>query len=224
MADREVVDFSWITSGSLPPSLPQPDDDISAYTYERTLVMEQRNEMLSKLRLSKRQKKGDVQHLLARSFSRRGFSAVDAPLSPPGEFSIPVPQFPRIQTPPHQGNSPLHSGGLVPGVLSADDVSIGDLSMEPRVLGLPSLSEDIDGEKEEERKAAAEEEEKRHAPSSSAPPPEGDGVRRRSGSNSSGSESDDDSERSVQTPLLEQHMVGGAGVCVVSGAYIGKTG
>ena len=34
----------------------QPDSDISAYTYERTLMMEQRNEMVSEMRKSTRRK------------------------------------------------------------------------------------------------------------------------------------------------------------------------
>ena len=53
--------------------------------------MEQRNEMLKKMRLSERQKKGDVQHLLSRSFSHRGFGGY---LSPPADVSIAVPAFP----------------------------------------------------------------------------------------------------------------------------------
>ena len=47
----------------------QPNTDISAYTYERTLIMEQRNDILQMMRMSEKQKRGDVQHLLARSFS-----------------------------------------------------------------------------------------------------------------------------------------------------------
>eukprot|EP00731_Ephydatia_muelleri_P026279 Em0018g379a len=52
-----------------------PDSDISAYTYERTLIMEQRNDLLTKLRLNKSEAKGDVQNLIARSFSRRSSNA-----------------------------------------------------------------------------------------------------------------------------------------------------
>lgn len=33
----------------------QTDSDISAYTYERTLMMEQRNQMLRELRLNKKE-------------------------------------------------------------------------------------------------------------------------------------------------------------------------
>ena len=42
-----------------------PDSDISAYTYERTLLMEERSKMLHDLRLSKRKKKGDIQHVMS---------------------------------------------------------------------------------------------------------------------------------------------------------------
>lgn len=38
----------------------QTDSDISAYTYERTLMMEQRNQMLRELRLNKREALGMV--------------------------------------------------------------------------------------------------------------------------------------------------------------------
>ncbi|XP_038109514.1 solute carrier family 12 member 4 isoform X3 [Culex quinquefasciatus] len=40
------------------------DSDISAYTYERTLMMEQRNQMLRKLRLNKREKENVVQAIV----------------------------------------------------------------------------------------------------------------------------------------------------------------
>lgn len=38
----------------------QTDSDISAYTYERTLMMEQRNQMLRELRLNKKETLGMV--------------------------------------------------------------------------------------------------------------------------------------------------------------------
>lgn len=38
----------------------QMDSDISAYTYERTLMMEQRNQMLRELRLNKKETLGVV--------------------------------------------------------------------------------------------------------------------------------------------------------------------
>ena len=38
----------------------QPDDEISAYTYERTLVMEQRNDMLKKMRLTERESRHEA--------------------------------------------------------------------------------------------------------------------------------------------------------------------
>lgn len=43
-------------------------NDISAYTYERTLMMEQRNKMLQELRLNKKEAYGMVRFLLCRSY------------------------------------------------------------------------------------------------------------------------------------------------------------
>jgi potassium/chloride transporter 4/5/6 len=40
------------------------DSDISAYTYERTLMMEQRNQMLRELRLNKKESLGVVSVIL----------------------------------------------------------------------------------------------------------------------------------------------------------------
>lgn len=112
-----------ITSPPLPSPLLQPDTDISAYTYERTLIMEQRNEMLKNMRMSKKQRKGDVQHLLARSFSTRQMSMQQTnpltPMSPPGEISIPVPQFPRIHTDPQ------------PPTTSSAALSLAEVTVEP---------------------------------------------------------------------------------------------
>ena len=44
------------------------DSDVSAYTYERTLLMEQRNEMLHEMRVSKKAR--------ARMVSRRAFCLI----------------------------------------------------------------------------------------------------------------------------------------------------
>lgn len=41
-------------------STPQHDSDISAYTYERTLMMEQRSQMLRQMRLSKSDRDREV--------------------------------------------------------------------------------------------------------------------------------------------------------------------
>lgn len=43
------------------------DSDISAYTYERTLMMEQRNQMLRELRLNKKESLGVVSDKIAKS-------------------------------------------------------------------------------------------------------------------------------------------------------------
>lgn len=40
------------------------NSDISAYTYERTLMMEQRNQMLRELRLNKKETLGVVSYVL----------------------------------------------------------------------------------------------------------------------------------------------------------------
>jgi hypothetical protein len=45
------------------------DSDISAYTYERTLMMEQRNQMLRELRLNKKESLGVVSVKLISSSS-----------------------------------------------------------------------------------------------------------------------------------------------------------
>ena len=86
--------------------------------------MEQRNEMLQKMRMSEKQKKGDVQHLLARSFSTTRQISIQqsnplAPLSPPGEISIQVPQFPRIHMDPP------------PPTASSAALSLADVTVEP---------------------------------------------------------------------------------------------
>lgn len=43
----------------------QTNNDISAYTYERTLMMEQRNQMLRELRLNKKESFGMVSFVIA---------------------------------------------------------------------------------------------------------------------------------------------------------------
>ena len=47
------------------------DSDISAYTYERTLVMEQRNQMLKEMQLNKREASGVVSLNLSPPFFHR---------------------------------------------------------------------------------------------------------------------------------------------------------
>lgn len=44
--------------------IPQHDSDISAYTYERTLMMEQRSQMLRQMRLSTAERQREVCLLL----------------------------------------------------------------------------------------------------------------------------------------------------------------
>ena len=106
--------------------------------------MEQRNEMLKQMRLTKRQKRGEVQHLIARSFSRRAIDHLLPPSSPPGEISIPVP----ILHPTHtdtkpRSPSPSPNPDKKEGV---DTISIGDLSLEPRAAGAAVVSIEEDAE------------------------------------------------------------------------------
>lgn len=44
--------------------LSQLDNDISAYTYEKTLVMEQRSQILKQMHLTKNEKEREVNHRL----------------------------------------------------------------------------------------------------------------------------------------------------------------
>jgi len=85
-----------------------PDSDISAYTYERTLVMEERTKMLKDLRLSKRKQRGDIQHkmslhhqssTISASFSKRWRTASeseDEDGKPPQSPTTPVPDTPVV--------------------------------------------------------------------------------------------------------------------------------
>ncbi len=97
--------------------------------------MEQRNEFLKQMKLTDRQKRGDVQHLLSRSFSRKSIPTFTplSPSSPPADISIQVPQFPATTgaAPANKASSPPAS----PPPSQPDNISIGDLSVEPRVLG-----------------------------------------------------------------------------------------
>lgn len=93
--------------------------------------MEQRNELLKQMKMTDRQKKGDIQHLLSRSFSRKSIPTF-TPLSPTGGISIPVPQ---LATTPIRGGASKRSPSLPPMAEAEETVSIGELSVEPRVLG-----------------------------------------------------------------------------------------
>ena len=95
--------------------------------------MEQRNELLKQLNMTDRQKKGDVQHLLSRSFSRKVMP--EAPLSPPASISIPVPPLNTLLQ--QAGGGASGTTGSPPTLTTGgeDIVSIEELSEEPRVLG-----------------------------------------------------------------------------------------
>jgi len=181
---------------SSPPSSPppnshtfQPDNDISAYTYERTLIMEQRNEMLKQMRLTQRERRGEVQHILSRSFSRRRMGSAG---SPPRDISIPVPQSQPFQPPVRSHSNPgptLASDVTQP----PDTISVGELSVEPRVIGLPQVSVSSP-EREGRDEPAAEEED--------IPPV----VSRQRRDSSSSSDSSCPEALSVRTPLLDEQL------------------
>ena len=101
--------------------------------------MEQRNEMLQRMRMTEKQKRGDVQHLLARSFSSRQMSIPaipPTPSSPPGEISIPVPQLRRVHFdhPPHPSTAAAlalsdvtvetNKGNLIPMTTIREEVGV----------------------------------------------------------------------------------------------------
>ncbi|KAJ7360572.1 hypothetical protein OS493_015680 [Desmophyllum pertusum] len=50
------------------------DQDISEYTYERTLLMEQRHQMLREMQLSRKESKREIQDVVEHSYRRRSFS------------------------------------------------------------------------------------------------------------------------------------------------------
>ncbi len=86
--------------------------------------------MLKQMRLTRREKKGDVQHLLARSFSRRQFSTSSP--SPPRDIQIAVP--PRL----HEEPSIPEEREREEEEAQRDEVGavlIEELTMEPRVAG-----------------------------------------------------------------------------------------
>ncbi|XP_048576392.1 solute carrier family 12 member 6 isoform X1 [Nematostella vectensis] len=51
------------------------DNDISEYTYERTLVMEQRNQMLKQMHLSRKESKREIQAVVVNSYRSRSHSS-----------------------------------------------------------------------------------------------------------------------------------------------------
>lgn len=190
------------------PSPPQPDNCISAYTYERTLVMEQRNEFLAQMKMTERQKRGDVQHLLSRSFSiSHKLLPLTTPTSPPTDLSFPVPQLPTQPLATHDG--------FPPG--PTDAISIEELSLEPRVIGAGQL---IDLSTPQLQHISRDEEGVELRPLDHAPPSDG-GLsppkgrstspkreatpppRRARQNSDSSSDSSSPEKQSVRTPLLE---------------------
>ncbi|KAM6918662.1 solute carrier family 12 member 7 isoform 2-T2 [Xenentodon cancila] len=82
------------------------DSDISAFTYEKTLVMEQRSQMLKQMQLSRNEKEREIQSItdVSRgSIKRRKWPSVDA--SPHNTQSIPEDEAQLI----HDRNTASHS-------------------------------------------------------------------------------------------------------------------
>ena len=57
---------------------PKHDSDISAYTYEKTLVMEQRSQILKQINLSKNEREREVEQVLSLILNQNenGFSSL----------------------------------------------------------------------------------------------------------------------------------------------------
>ena len=150
--------------------------------------MEQRNEMLKQMRLTQRERRGEVQHIVSRSFSRRRMASVG---SPPRDISIPVPQSQPVRPPARSHSNPgptLASDVTQP----PDTISVGELSVEPRVIGLPQVSV-TSPEREGRDEPAAEED---------IPPV----VSRQRRDSSSSSDSSCPEALSVRTPLLDEQL------------------
>lgn len=144
--------------------------------------------MLHQMKLTDRQKRGDVQHLLARNFSRRNMSIPHDE----GDITIPVPQFPPTQqTSPSQEDLRKRKSVSPP----EKTLSIGELSVEPRVLGgqlidLSSPHPEAEAEAEEEETDAP----KPAIQPSNLPTEQKDEL---------SDTSSEPEEQSVRTPLLE---------------------
>ena len=102
--------------------------------------------MLHQMKMTDRQKRRDVQHLLARSFSVKNLpsSPLHSPTGGglPGEIFIPVPQLPR------QSSSSKGQGVSLPTLQETaeeDIVSIGELSVEPGVAGVARQQDQDEG-------------------------------------------------------------------------------
>lgn len=63
MMQMVVFGYDLITSTVIFFLFLQHNSDISAYTYERTLMMEQRSQMLRQMRLTKTEREREVCHL-----------------------------------------------------------------------------------------------------------------------------------------------------------------
>ncbi|CAL7949518.1 unnamed protein product [Xylocopa violacea] len=158
------------------------DSDISAYTYERTLMMEQRNQMLRELRLNKKESLGVVQSLV-------DFNEVQAIVDHHHNVDVKVATKVRFEEPKSQNPSMVDEAQekLVQEADSCKEGEMGDANEtgeeakegndeETKLIGGSPKQEN----KENTEKEAKENEEKRSESPESKPtitPDEGD-VRR----------------------------------------------
>ncbi len=154
--------------------------------------------MIKQMRLTNRQKKGDVQHLLARSFSRR--EIITVPSSPPQDLTFAVPQFKYSLSPGENEKK-------------ADQVSLDELSIEPRMIG-PSDAFSGDSPTRGITTTTAdviiEQSSLQPIVSSRHSSPVEEATKKERKDSLSGS--DTDSEKSAHTPLLETKTSSGGGV------------
>ena len=112
--------------------------------------------------------------------------------SPPREISIPVPQSQPLQPPARSHSNP--GPNLASNVTRPlDTISVGELSIEPRVIGLPQVSVSSPGTEGRDEPTAEEED---------IPPV----VSRQRKDSSSSSDSSCPEALSVRTPLLDEQI------------------
>lgn len=147
--------------------------------------MEQRNEMLRQMKMSDREKRGDVQHILSKSFSRKSFASI--PLSSPAEVTIPVPTLsPNAQATPTR---------VTIREVSPEIQSIGELSVEPRVAGAAELIDLTTPSPTTEQQRAG--------PTQAGPSLSNTSHSKKTRRDSDSSSDSEPEEQSVRTPLLE---------------------
>lgn len=91
-----------------------PDEEISEYTYERTLIMEQRFEMLKQMKLTNRDKSMEIQSVVSSSYVKRGMSRDDGLETKAQQVKVEAETTPPPYTPQDQ-----------PVILNLDEEPVG---------------------------------------------------------------------------------------------------